>query len=272
MRTELVILIRFSPEEQQQLADLGHLTPEQAMRGQGFMERRFPLHSDEAEELLDELEEAGVEHWVREERTFSEAEIRSAPALAVSVAHVLDGGPGVQRGEYDWTSCCAVCMRRPIQSGPLTIPYERLAGQSAIRGRRGELIVNDELAVRMISEHVSGCILQEVKTPIGEDHDGPKGAFFQVVPTSTLPSTIAPPTRFQLTDDICEACGQGGLFRDSMLYYDLPVDDLADLNVTYECFGHGAEIAPEVVVSTRFYDLMLACGAVLENPEPVMFV
>lgn len=271
MRTEIVILIRFSEEDQQRLADLGHLTLEQAMRGEGFLERRFPVHDEEVQDLLCELEDSGVEYWVHEERVFSEAELHAAQALSVSFGLPIEGGPGVQKGHYDWADCCTACMRRPVQDGPLTIPYERLAGQPAVKGRRGELFVNDEIAVRMISEHMSGCLLQEVKTPIGED-DGPSGAYFQVVPTSTLPGTVAPPTRFQVTNDICEVCGQGGLFRDSMLYYDVDVKDLADVNVTREYFGHGAELAPEMVVSARFFELMRSCGVTLDQTEPVMFV
>ena len=57
-----------------------------------------------------------------------------------------------------------------------------------------------------------------------------------------------------------------------MLYYDVDVKDLADVNVTREYFGHGSELAPEMVVSARFFELMRSCGVTLDQTEPVMFV
>ena len=70
----------------------------------------------------------------------------------------------------------------------------------------------------------------------------------------------------------CFDCGQGGLFLDSALYYDVDEDEFSDINHTWETFGQGAGISPELLMSSRFYNLLLACGANLEEPEPVLFV
>ncbi|MCA9323052.1 MAG: hypothetical protein KDB53_20085, partial [Planctomycetes bacterium] len=87
MKVEIVILVRLDPAEQRRLLDLGLMSLEQALSGQGFLERRFPLHSEEARLCIEELEASETEYYVREERQFSRKELRSAQALHLDSFH-----------------------------------------------------------------------------------------------------------------------------------------------------------------------------------------
>jgi hypothetical protein len=57
-----------------------------------------------------------------------------------------------------------------------------------------------------------------------------------------------------------------------MLYFDAPRDVFEDINVTSEVFGDGRLLSPEVVVSPRFYNILVSCGAHDMAPEPVVLV
>ena len=268
MRIEVVILVRLRPERQLELAESGALSLAEAHNRQGFIEYRFPAHAPEIDELKARLEDAGEEFLVREERSFSLRELRDAPALKIEPAFD-PSDVEVAAERYDWKEACVRCMRVPGQEGTLHIKRGDLQHAHFLRGRRGEILVNESIATRMIKEDVSGCILRDVKAD-----DGVRGAenYFQLIPTNVLPSAVTPPTRFLTSDDACPACGRGGLYLDSMLYYDIDERKIADVNVTAELFGDGPALAPEIVVSQRFYNLLVSAGAKLDAPEPVAFV
>lgn len=270
MRIETVILVRLQPEQQQALLEAGMLDMDQAMSGAGFIEFRHPHNAPEAVEMIDRLEESGVEHYVYEERHFSTREIRMASFLHIAPSCTLPESGTLHASSYDWSAVCPRCQRVPVQEGHLLADPEAFPEEALIRGRRGELIVHESIAVRMIKEGITGAILREIEV---DGQEGERCAqYFQLVPTSKMPNVVCPPTRFHFTEDVCETCTQGGQHLDSLLYYDVPMGDMDDINVTTELFGDGAELSPEIVVSPRFYNLLVSCGAELEATEPVMFV
>ena len=270
MRVDLVVLVRLSPEEQNRLAEAGQLSMDQAMHGVGFVEHRLPARSEEAQALMADLESRGAEFYVHEERQFTLREIRDARAICTEPTQRLRMSTLPSKTAFDWTEVCSLCMRSPEQLGHLEIHPRHLADQTALMGSRGELIVNEAVAMRMIKDGITGCLLREIRTP--ENAPALSETFYQVLVTNTLPPLMSPPTRFVLTDDYCEECAQGGLHLESMLYYDFPDDELDDVNVTAELFGDGSGISAKYVFSPHFYNMLVAAGAELETTEPVIFV
>lgn len=270
MRVELVILVRLTPENSDRLEYLDCESSWVPRSGTDFLENRVPARSAEADGLLAQLESLGMDYYMREERHFDLREIRQAKILKTGPeAHVL-GNHLPNQVAFDWSEVCETCMRSPSQVGPLHIDYGRLIAEEAIFGPRHELIVSEKIALRMIKDGITGCILREIEDSPGAQHR--ESNYYQVLVTQNLPRAFSPPTRFISTDDFCKSCGQGGLFLDSALYYDVDEEEFQDINHTFETFGQGAGISPELLVSSRFYNLLLACGAHLEEPEPVLFV
>ncbi|MFT7620587.1 MAG: hypothetical protein ACI97A_004244 [Planctomycetota bacterium] len=270
MRVELVILVKKTPENSERLEFLDCATPWNVRSGTDFLETRIPARSPEADSVLAQLESAGFEFYLREERHFGLREIRQAKILKTGPESQILSNHLPNQVEFDWTDVCQTCMRSPSQVGPLFMNHARLAEEQAIFGPRHELIVSEKVALRMIKDGITGCILREIEqAPNTSQGDS---QYFQVIVTRQLPRAFSPPTRFISTDDFCKSCGQGGLFLDSALYYDVEEQEFQDVNHTHETFGQGAGISPELLVSSRFYNLLLSCGAHLEEPEPVVFV
>ncbi len=270
MRVELVVLIKKTPENHEQLEFLGGSDDWSPREGTDFLENRVPAHSERAKVLLEQLQAGGFEFYMREERHFELAEIRLATILKTGPEAQVLGSHLPHEVQFDWSEACETCMRTPEQVGPLVMQHARLADEEAIFGPRHELIVSEKIALRMIKDGITGCLLREVEDQ--EESSVHDSSYFQVMVTQQLPRAFSPPTRFISTDDRCEACGQGGLFLDSPLYYDVAENEFQDVNHTFESFGQGAAISPELVMSSRFYNLLTACGAHLEEPEPVLFV
>ncbi|HGY89925.1 MAG TPA: hypothetical protein ENK43_02000 [Planctomycetes bacterium] len=271
MQIEKVFLIPLAPETQRRLYELGLIDMDRALHGQGYLERRFPAHSDEAKAFEESLNAQGVDYWVRDERHFTRKELRSARALHLDSFHQRpEKALPTLSTEWDWSEACTECMRVPSQVGVLEVRAEQTGGRNLIRGRRGEILVTEKIARRMIADGISGCLLQEVR--VESETTAPSPPYYQVVPTHTLPQLASPPTRFGVTDDFCHRCGLGGLFLESMLYLSCDDRELQDINVTRELFGEGAQLSPEVILSPRFYNLLVSCGVQLDEPEPVLFV
>lgn len=266
MKLERVFLIPVAEARSLSLEDLDDV---EIVRP-GWLRVRVDAHSDSARALAERLEEQEIEHWVRDVRHFSEKEIKSANALHLGPKrHEIPTRPA-SRETYDWSEACAFCMRIPQQTGPLCVPMSALQDVRIARGRRGELVVSEDLARAMIAERIEGCLLRELY--FDEGGSVRAAPWFQVLPIRPLPRAAQPPTRLSLGDESCPACGLGGLHLDSMLYYDVDVAALSDFNVTHELFGDGAALAPEIVVSPRLFALLSDGGAELQSPEPVLFI
>ncbi|MCB9831410.1 MAG: hypothetical protein H6807_02975 [Planctomycetes bacterium] len=270
MRVEMVVLIRLDAEDRLRFADLTELDLSAGPAGEAYVEHRLPARSAEYLHFLDELDQRGIEYWVREERHFDLREIRDARALRLRPLDTIHHVGLPHETLLDWSDCCATCMRVPTQRGQLLVDGRLLADHCLLGGPRGELLVSERIALRMIKEGVTGCLLRELR--LAEDGPEPAEGWFQVLTTTRLPPAVSPPTRFALTEDHCASCGQGGLFVDSMLYYDVDDGDLDDINATFELIGEGAGLAPELIFSPRFYNLLVSAGARFEEPEPVVFV
>jgi len=267
MKIERVFLMKIGDAFELGLLEVDHQN-ESGAKG-SWVEVRTIASSPTTQNLIDRLEECGIEYFMRDERHFSRKELRSAKALHLDPSHRDVECRAVSSETWNWEDVCGRCMRVPEQTGPIMIDPQDIDSHIA-RGRRGEFIVSEHIATRMIREGISGCVLREV---LFTDQEGPTPApFFQVFPVRNLPVTVSPPTKFASNDEGCTVCGRGGLFLDSMLYYDLPVEDIEDVNVTNELFGNGPGLYPELVVSPKFFNLLISCGAEIEEPEPVIFV
>ncbi len=270
MRVELVVLVKNTPENVEQLQYLESPADWTPRLETDYLETRLLAHTEEAQDLLEELQSMGLVFYMREERHFELAEIRRAEVLKTCPETQILANHLPHEVQFDWSDACVQCMRSPEQVGPLVIEHRRLTNKEAVLGPRHELIVSEKVATRMIKDGISGCILRPVEDSPGGQAD--TGSFFQVIVTHHVAPAFCPPTRFVSTDDHCDACGQGGLFLDSSLYYDFGVEEFQDINHTFEVFGQGAGISPEILLSSRFYNLLLACGAQMAEPEPVLFV
>lgn len=216
------------------------------------------------------LNSQGVEYECGTLRSFSRREIRSAPALHLDIAQVAAGPRAIHPIHKDWSDACERCMRTSLDSGPIECEPSILQNHILSRGPRGELIVSKKVAMRMVSDGISGAVLEPIWA--SEEHSESDPENYRIIPTDVLPRVTSPPTRFALSRDRCAVCGRGGLHLDSLLYFDAPIDTFVDINVTSEVFGDGRSLAPEVVVSPRFYNLLLSCGARDLTPEPVVLV
>ncbi|MEE9394545.1 MAG: hypothetical protein V3W41_18785 [Planctomycetota bacterium] len=267
MKTERVFLLKIGDAFEMGLLE-GQLEGDTAPKG-NWVEVRTIASSPVTQNLIDRLEERGVEFFMRDERHFSRKELRTAKALHLDPSHRDVECRAASSDTWNWDDVCGRCMRVPEQTGPIMVAPQDLESHIA-RGRRGEFLVSEHIATRMIRDGITGCILREV---LFFEQDEPTPApYFQVFPIRELPVTVSPPTRFLNNDQDCAVCGRGGMFLNSMLYYDLPVEDIEDLNVTSELFGNGPGLYPELVVSPRFFNLLISCGAEIEEPEPVIFV
>jgi hypothetical protein len=272
MRIEKVFLVGLQDAVDLEIVDRDALEAEiPAGSAPSWVELRFESRRDEVLAIRERLESTGTEYYLREERSFTRREIRDAKFLHVDPALEIECRPGGEH-TWDWSEACEHCMRVPEQTGRIAVDPKIVEGVAVARGRRGELLVHEHIATRMIKEDISGCVLREVLFE-GEEGARHSSPYFQVVPSIVLPSAVHPPTRFASLDDAsCPLCGRGGLYLESMLYYDVDLDDLADVNVTSELFGEGPTLSPEIVISPRFFNLLVSAGAELESAEPVMFV
>ncbi|MEZ6196979.1 MAG: hypothetical protein R3F20_14830 [Planctomycetota bacterium] len=270
MRTTKIFLVDWEDACELGLVD-GETRAEVTARGRrpSWVEIRLDGHDEEARRLLDRLEDNDAWFHLHEERRFSRRELRDAKYLHVDTAFEVECRPG-EGSTWDWSGACEHCMRVPEQTGPIAVAPADLESAMAARGRRGEFLVHERVATRMIKDGISGCLLREVLYETESGHE--PSPFFQVIPTVSLPTVVSPPTRFASTDAACPHCGRGGLYLESMLYYDIDLGDLADVNVTSELFGEGPSLSPEVVISPRFFNLMVSCGVHFDTSEPVMFV
>jgi hypothetical protein len=261
MRIETVLTIKLEDDEAERLNPLAEDLVGGARFSGGSYQVRFHHAADAARKFMGLLEELEIGFGLHEERSFSAEEIERAPALHVARTSPLVAGP-------EKTGICshrAAAAGEDEESGPAEL--ESLAGGLA-RTASGSLMVDEALASVLIKKHISGCLLRPHR-----DKSGTFTRWFEMVPIHRLPPMHSPPTRFvHEPEGACPECGQGGLFLHSLPFYDVPVDSLTDVNVSFESFGAGSEISPELVVSQKLFRVLRDAGVEDLMVEPVLFV
>lgn len=270
MQTHKIFRIRVEHPEQLEELSLSGLTPIPIDGDADWCLLRLLSDHPALGALLDWIEREQLEHHCTTDRSFSRREIRSAKALHIEVTPPETGPKTISPVTIDWSNACERCMRRSHDDGPIQADTSALRDSVFLRGSRGELIVNRTVAMRMIKDGMTGSVLEPILSTQLPDNPDPE--FYRLIPTDRLPRVTSPPTLFSMTRDHCANCGRGGLHLNSMLYFDAPMEVFEDLNVTSEIFGDGRALAPEVVVSPRFYNLLVSCGAHSMVPEPVVLV
>jgi hypothetical protein len=260
MRVETVLTIKLDADEADRLTPLAAELVAGARFTAGSYQVRFHHAADAARRFIGVLDEIDVDYGIHEERTFSAEEIERAPAL-----HVARTAPvaTVRRADGE-------CPHRQPDPGaePAPTPEIRSAPDAFARTETGSLMVDEALASTLIRNHITGCLLRPVR-----ETSGALSRWFELVPINRLPPMHSPPTRFlHEPERACPACGQGGLLLQSLPFYDVDVETFADVNLSFEQFGVGSEIMPELVVSQRLFRVLREHGVEDLMVQPVAFV
>jgi hypothetical protein len=260
MRVETVLTIRLDDDEAERLNPLADDLVGGAHFTSGSYQVRFHHAGDAARKFMSLLEEIDVGYGLHEERSFTNEEIERAPAL-----HVARTAPVVQGPQKTGSCLHRTAVPAPEEDQPAKL--ESLPGGIA-RTASGTFMVDEALASTLIREHIGGCLLRPYR-----EKGGVLSRWFEMVPIHRLPPMHSPPTRFvHEPENACPECGQGGLFLHSLPFYDVPVDKLSDVNVSFESFGVGNEIMPELVVSQKMFRVLRDHGVEDLMVEPVCFV
>ena len=130
------------------------------------------------------------------------------------------------------------------------------------------VVPDEQMAALLIRNHITGCLLRPAR-----EAGGALSKWFEVLPIHRLPPMHSPPTRFiHEPERACPECGQGGLILQSLPFYDCDVDKLADVNLSFEQFGVGDAIMPELLVSQKLFRVLRDHGVEDLMVQPVAFV
>ncbi len=270
MRTHKVFRIQYQDSEQlEELSRLG-FTPFLDNESGGWCLLRVATTHPSMPILLDWIEREQTHHHCTIERSFSRREIRSATALHIDIVEPESGSIVGDSMTIDPKQACDKCLRRTGNRASVLNDAQGSRSAAFLRGIEGELIVNRSIAMRMISDGITGAVLEPILSTQLPDNPDPE--YYRLVPVDRLPQVTSPPTTFSISQRECNHCGRAGLRLNSMLYFDAPRDVFEDINVTSEVFGDGRLLSPEVVVSPRFYNILVSCGAHDMAPEPVVLV
>jgi hypothetical protein len=260
MRVETVLTIKLDDDEAERLNPLACELVAGAQFAAGSYQVRFHHANDAARKFMSLLEEIEIGYGLHEERSFTSAEIERAPALHVARTAPMVDGPSSSGTCLHKNAAAAQEVSSPTSLSSVDGPIARTAS--------GSFMVDEKLASVLIKEHISGCLLRPHR-----EKGGGLSRWFELVPLHRLPPMQSPPTRFvHEPEGACPECGQGGLFLHSLPFYDVAVDALTDVNVSFENFGVGAEIMPELLVSQKLFRVLRDNGVEDLMVEPVLFV
>jgi hypothetical protein len=259
MRVETVLTIKLDEEQADRLTLLASDLVSGAKFTAGSYQVRFHHAADAARQFMSMLDDGCIEYGVHEERTFSSDEIERAPVLHVARTTPVIQGQG-------WGGVCTHRTGKAESDGPG--PELNSVSGTFARTATGSLMVDESLAATLIRQHISGCLLRPFR-----ERGGSFSRWFELVPIHRLPPMQSPPTRFvHEPEGACPECGQGGILLHSLPFYDVPVDHLSDVNVSFEHFGIGTEIMPELLVSQKLFRVLREHGVEDLMVEPVAFV
>ena len=272
MRTDTVVRFRATEDQRADLRGRGILPREGhdvesnvEAGGDDVVVCRFAAHSSRLEDLLAALDTAEIAFEARTVRRFTPKEIQTAQAL-----HIRPRQVSAADETDDTRTCSCRTSHADDETEEALVDPQTVRGTAFARGPSGEILVRESIAVGMIEQRMSGAILRRVRIVEGEAWRGE--TYFELLPTQTLPNAVSPPTRLSIRDDSCPQCRRRALALDSMLYYDVPLDAVQDVNITFEVFGHAGMSSPDIVVSPRFHALLVSAGVEVDELEPVLFV
>ncbi len=265
MRLETVVTVRLSAMEAERLTSALEEVLPGATFGEGTYQVRFHHANEAARRVTDILEDLEAEFRIHEERSFSPDEIDHASALHLTrPERIVVSSLGAALAE----PTCRHATDQLIEAPPALELSADSPPTMFARTATGGFVVDESLAATLIREHITGCLLRPVKEP-----GGTLTRWFEVLPTHRLPPMHSPPTRFvHDPEGVCPECGQGGLELHSLPFYDVAVEKLSDLNLSFETFGNGQQIMPEVVMSQRLFRVLIDHGVTDLTVEPVLFV
>ncbi len=266
MKLETVLTVRLTTDQAEGLtAGIAELLPG-ATFGEGAYQVRFHHAPDAVRQVVEILDNLEIGYDAHEERSFSQDEIEHASALRLGRPdRVVIGGPRADLAQPTCRHAVDSDDAYPLTHLQLT---DDLPATTFARTVTGGFVVDESLAATLIREHISGCLLRPVR-----QEQGAVTRWFEVLPTHRLPPMHSPPTKFvHDPEGVCPECGQGGLALHSLPFYDVAVDKLTDINLSFEQFGSGPQIMPEVLVSPRFFRVLREHGVPDLNVEPVLFV
>jgi hypothetical protein len=211
--------------------------------------------------------------FVRWSRTYSPAEIRSAPLLRLIVRRPEMGLGGPSYGtRFDLSVACRVCGTGAVQTSPLIVAASEIAQTGDIaQTLDGEILVSLSLADALGRERLSGIELR----PVVAHRTGREVPWRQLVAKATMPP-LAAETVGVVRERPCPTCGRDGFFgtvtRPEELVYSLrDMAGTADLDVvaTWERFGNSVLrdpiesshfASPLILAKPRVYDILAAAG------------
>ena len=225
----------------------------------GTWEIRFGRGDHGLHMLIEALEMLDLAYERHDERTFRRREISGAVALRLYCRETARARSSQGR--------CRCDIRE--QDGDHVVIERPPARQTGISlTTDGHILVNELVARKMIGQHISGCLLRDAW-----DEEGRSSGFFELTPTSVLPPLHAPPSRLARDPEArCDGCGTQGLTLSSLLYYDIPEQTFADVNVSLEQFAASRGLRRGIVVSQRLYRMLKPLGGRGLQAEPVVLV
>lgn len=250
----------------------------------GLYGRMFDGDDPRLERLRNFLRGAGITWTERCDAVYTEAELRAAPLLWLSVERNPIGMCAPDGAEYDLSTGCAVCASGARQVGPLKLRRSELPRTGLICQTADHVyLVARPVADMLRKEGVSGLELREVVS----QRDGQALGWFQLIALNRMPALSPrsegvtrskgpavvrredPPPTVLIHQD-CQRCGRlrgMELFDPVVLAYErhaIEAASLADVACTWEYFGdmiRGEDgrimvlATPLILVRPRVYEL-----------------
>ncbi len=264
MRLETLITVSLDAT----MAELLTEAVEDLLPGASFEPGRYQVRFHHASEslvtLIGILRHLGIPYDSDEARAFSDTELHNAPMLRIVPPEDL---VVVHRKASNDDPPCGHAVGPITSGGSLYLPKTEV-GNLFRQTTNGGCLLDEELASAFIKEHIHGGLLRPVS-----DTTGAMSPYFVLIPQHRLPPMQVPPTRVKVNPDAaCPHCGQGGMSLRSLPFYGADLESFDDVNITYEQFRHGEEVAPEIVISQRVFRLLEKHSVGKIAVEPVMLV
>ena len=229
----------------------------------GFFSHTFDATDPRLNPLRELLRQQNIEWSEREERIYSDAELRSYPLLTMGIDRrpIVGGGPEYGT-EYDLSAGCPSCGTGAPQVSPLMMLLEGLPRKGlACTTALGEKLVADSLRAALVAEGITGLELRQCQFYRNQE----PLPWWQMISSFVMPK-MGPKTRgifLSLKDHVvrpdfiipaeppCSNCHRDGRFGKpnmsvEIVYAstDVDVTSIPDVVVTWECFGKSIKNPP----------------------------
>jgi hypothetical protein len=132
----------------------------------GLYQRTFDADDVRLEQLRATLRSEGIEWSEREDRIYTDAELRSYPLLCIGVARkpIESGGPEYGT-TYDLSEACPQCGTGAVQTSPLMLRRAELPRNGLVcETCRGQVLVATKVADVLKGTSVSGLELRQARS------------------------------------------------------------------------------------------------------------